>query len=467
MKIFQWLSLVVFLLSTAINGQAYTYSQQSKALLDQQTEDIRKTVEVIAEHEAALGNDIGDLSYTVSLPSQSISDLGLVLNFSKAENGFKVLSVVPGSTADKLSIKHSDYIVKVNDKSINNSNKDTLKGLFQHPENIIKIAFVSAGVYQEKNILVKYLYLPEVNLMMGENSFSPESLKRLEQLKQRIQGTLLTITEEETNLGNSMHQFSYLADIPKQTLANLGLVFNLDSNSGGYRVVDIPAGSSAESLSLEKGDLIISINHMYILQAAHNNLIDELHNLSAGQEVTLGVLVGETEHFLTTKIKAKHIPAINFTVGDTDNYSLFKYQLPSTYLTKILQKDRVNKDENSCGVVSLFKAYGNSSSSEHKDGMMLIGSKIRSVGGNGGKQGITSFTLPVGKHTFEVKTHFRKTKSIEINVKANKKYNLASFTLPNKETSRDRLSSTAIRVKGHKKFWLPIVWKETDYTCNL
>jgi len=98
---------------------------------------------------------------------------------------------------------------------------------------------------------------------------------------------------------------------------------------------------------------------------------------------------------------------------------------------------------------------------------MLIGSKVRSVGGNGGKQGTRRFVLPVGKHTFEVKTYFRKTKLIDINVKANKKYNLASFTLPNEKGSRDRLSTTAIRTKRHHKFWLPLIWKETDYACSL
>jgi len=403
----------------------------------------------------------------VTLPSQNSSKLGLVLDFSNAENGFKVLSVIPGSYADTLLIKKNDHIVKVNDKHIDTFNKDTLKNLFQHSDNITKIAFISAGILHESNVSIKAIYLPEVNLALGQNQLSSASLQLLEQLKQKIQATLLTITENETALGNDMGSFSYSAHIPKQTIANLGLVFNLDSNSGGYRIVDIPAGGSAESLPLKKGDLVISINHMYILQAAHNNLTEELNNLSPGQEVTLGILNGDTEHFLTTKVKAKQLPAINFTVGDTDTYYPFKYQLPSISLTKNLQEQSINKDENSCGLVSLHKAYGNSSSSEHKAGLMLIGSKVRSVGGNGGKQGTRRFVLPVGKHTFEVKTHFRKTKLIDINVKANKKYNLASFTLPNEKGSRDRLSTTAIRTKRHHKFWLPLIWKETDYACSL
>lgn len=469
MKIFNGLSLLVFLLSTALNVQATSYSPQSMMLLNQQTEDINKTIQLIAQHEATLGNKMTDLSYTVSLPSQSISELGLVLDFESAAKGFKVLSVTPGSYADQLLIKSNDFIVKVNDKNIDTSSKNTLKQLFQRPQKITKIAFQSAGVYHETSTLIKALYLPEVNLTIGQNNFSDKSLNSLEQLKQRIQGTLLTISESEKKLGNDMHQFSYLANIPAQTLANLGLVIALDSASRGYRVLDILVGSSGEFLTIEKGDLLISINHLYILHAAHNNLMNEFKKLSAGEEVTLGFLIDSTEYFITTKIRGQHIPAINFSVGNTESYPPFIYQLQDVSLQQ-LQKKKVTNDENACGVVSIFKSRPTITTGTQGRGVgMSLGSTmITSIDGNDGKLIKHTYSLPIGKHTIELKSKGRGKKAIVINIQANKKYELSAFFFTKYKVSGDRLKSLGIPTQSRRhRFWLPSISSVTDRVCSL
>lgn len=467
MKIFKWLSLLVFLLSTAINAKVGSDNQQSITLLAQQTEDINTTIQLIAQHEATLGNKITDLSYTISLPSRSIIELGLILDFENSEKGYKVLSVTPGSYADKLLIKSNDYIVKVNGKVINSFSKSALKKLFQQSEQITKIAFKSAGIYQEVIIKLEDFYLPEAKLTIGQDKLSAQSLKQLEQLKQRIQGTLWTIAENETALGHDMRQFSYLAEIPRKALPNLGLVIGLDSKSMGFRVIDILSGSSAESLDLEKGDLIISINHLYILHASTNGLMNVLKNLTPKQEITLGILISGTEHFITTKVKALHIPSINFSVGNTKAYPPFIYQFNDPALQYQQGNKKVVEDEGSCGIISVLKIL-----EDYRTRMPLRSAKIdpsiTSIDGNIQNFNKHTYVLPIGKHTVEITRINKGVRSFEINVQANKKYELSYFIFSKEKVSSDRLLSLGISNKYRDpSFWMPFVRQEIDKTCSL
>lgn len=462
------LVLMIFMSLSAISAQAKNYSLNSMSLLDRQTGDINKTIEAIAQHEATIGNKVTELSYTISLPSQSITELGLVLDFDNSEKGLKVLSVTPSSYADKLLIKSNDYIVKVNGEIINSSSsKLALKKLFNRPEKITEIAFKSAGIYQEVVIKLEALYLPEANLTLDQNNLSQQSLVQLEQLKQRIQGTLWTIAENEAKLGHDMRQFSYLADIPRKTLANLGLVISLDSESMGFRVLDILANSNAKYLGLEKGDLIISINHLYVLHASTNNLMNVLKNLSPDQEVTLGVLISNTEHFIKTKINTLNIPSINFSVGNIEAYPPFLYQLNKTAKENLKDKRNIISDEASCGIISIFKVrdsyFPNSPSrGQRRD------PAISSIDSNINNYPKNSYVLSTGQHTVEITRINKGVKSIEINVEANKKYELSYFTFPKEEASKERLLSLKISNKYREpKFWIPFIRQEIDNTCNL
>jgi hypothetical protein len=467
MKIFQWLSLIAFLLTTAINVQAASYNQQSITLLDQQTEDINKTIQLIVQHEATLGNEVADLSYTISLPSQTIVELGLVLDFKDSDKGFKVLSVTPGSYADKLSIKRNDYIVKINGKAIHSSSTLALKPLFQQPEKITELAFKSAGIYQEVVVKLEALYLPEANLTIGQDNLSAQSLEQLEQLKHRIQGTLWTMAENEKKLGHDMRQFSYSADIPSKILLDLGLIIGLESESMGFRVLDILAGSNAKSLGLEKGDLIISINHLYVLHASTNNLMNVLRNLTAEQAVTLGILISGTEHFITTKVRSLSMPSINFTVGNADVYSPFIYQLKNTALPIQQGSKDIVKDEDSCGIVSMFKVLETYASPGS-----VIGRKrdpyFSSIDDNIKISNKHSYVLPVGKHAIEITRRNKGFRAIEVDVQANKKYELSYFVFSKEKASQARLLSLGISNKYREpNFWLPFVRQEVDKTCSL
>ena len=148
------------------------YTPASTILLNQLQGQIRSTLLAVSDNETNAGKSMRDFHYSLSLPAQEVTYLGLVLELTNADNGYEVLSVTPGSPAEKLSIKSKDRILKINDINIDNSTSDTAVRLIHdiRPGDILKMTVKSAEGNREITTTLVGQYLPEIKLEFGTNT---------------------------------------------------------------------------------------------------------------------------------------------------------------------------------------------------------------------------------------------------------------------------------------------------------
>jgi len=444
----------MFLLTTVLVNAQSNFQQEAKTsikLLDQLVGDIEQTIMGTVNLDKGSVSVDSEKVYSIDIASKKLVSLGLVLDFEHAENGFKVLSVTPSSLAEKLLIKSNDYIVNFNGHLINESSKGKVKALFKQlkEQQEVNIVYKSEDGLHKVNTILKAMHIPAAHLSVVYHRDSDEFQHKLNKLKQKIEGTLWAVADNENNMERSMHEFSYLADIPSRTLAHLGLSLELVKNLGGFRVLSVLPGSEAEKLAIKQDDLVISLNDQYVVQLATNNLIDELGNLEPDQPIKIGLLKGNQEKVLMSTLNKQHLPAIKLTVGNISLYSPHEYQQFSNNGIAKLGNELPDQDGKACGTVTVNRARGRIS--------------ITKIDGEGGKRIWPTYKLPVGKHEIEIKiegTNFRK-KSILMDIKANKKYYLGYFPF---HTMRDELESPTVR---YSSFWLPASWKVSEQDCHL
>ena len=109
-KFFVAVVSVILSISVQANSETKQYTTESTKLLSQLQEQIRVTLLAVSNNERVAGKNMNDFHYLFSLPAQKITYLGLILELDNTDNGYEVLSVTPGSTADKLEITVTDVL---------------------------------------------------------------------------------------------------------------------------------------------------------------------------------------------------------------------------------------------------------------------------------------------------------------------------------------------------------------------
>lgn len=175
MKLYQ--SIIISLglmLSTSFHTTAdvQQYTPESAVLLNQLEGKIKGTLLAVAENENRVGNSMTGFHFSLNLPAQQISNLGLILDVDNSSNGYEVLSVTPGSTAASLAIKGGDRVLAINDIKINaSSNGDVVRRLHDlRPGEELKIALLSDGIDKEVTTRVAGQYIPEIKMEIGSDS---------------------------------------------------------------------------------------------------------------------------------------------------------------------------------------------------------------------------------------------------------------------------------------------------------
>lgn len=180
MKLYKTLiGILGLFLSSSLYANDHQYTTESEQLLEQLQGNIKGTLLAVAENEKKAGYDMANFRFSVEFPPQQMTNLGLILDVDRSAEGYKVLSVTPGSTADKLAIKSGDKILAINDVKINKANNEkTISQLNQLVAGEqIKLALNTNGNYKELSTKIAGQYIPGVKLEIGSQALAKMDTK--------------------------------------------------------------------------------------------------------------------------------------------------------------------------------------------------------------------------------------------------------------------------------------------------
>jgi hypothetical protein len=169
---------IVFCCSLLAATQSQNMTDESAELLEQLEEQIKGTLMAIAENESKVGRDMSTFYYSIEVPAQKITNLGLVLDVIHSASGYKVLSVTPGSAADRLKIKSGDQVLSINsiriDDASSNSAISELHNLI--PGDKLELTIKSEGQFREISTIVTGQLIPRIQMEFGsEEEYVDES----------------------------------------------------------------------------------------------------------------------------------------------------------------------------------------------------------------------------------------------------------------------------------------------------
>ncbi|QBY05396.1 PDZ domain-containing protein [Thalassotalea sp. HSM 43] len=157
--------------SNVLASDNYPVSTESKVLLEQLATDIQATLRLVAEKEKAAGNNVEEFQYVITKPRQEFTNLGLTVDLSNADNGFRVLSVTPGSAAQSLAIKSNDHVLAINGQPVNSANHQQAMSEFLSvkPGQTLALDIVSGNERKTVSTKLSGQYVPEFTLALGPN----------------------------------------------------------------------------------------------------------------------------------------------------------------------------------------------------------------------------------------------------------------------------------------------------------
>ena len=163
------LPTMLFTLILPSTSSALQTSEESKALIDDLLTNVQQTLLAVAKAEEKAGNNIQDLHIELALPASLSPNFGLVLEPSE-DKGLKVLSVGPESLAEHLQIQQGDYIVAINQMSLQEAGVGAVLNELQNvtPGDSIAFGIDSKGQSLALTSVVKGEYLPAFNLEIGQ-----------------------------------------------------------------------------------------------------------------------------------------------------------------------------------------------------------------------------------------------------------------------------------------------------------
>nr|WP_136252258.1 PDZ domain-containing protein [Ningiella ruwaisensis] len=283
------------------------------------------------------------------------------------------------------------------------------------------------------------------------SDLSEASEQLIKDLQNQIKVTVATIAQIERQAGKNAQDLHILIDLPAFHSSNLGLVLDLESENGGYKVLSVTPGSLADKMEIVAGDLITSVNSV---SAADDNsdAFEELQNSLPGEKLRLVLNKNGTTISHETLISGQFMPAIRLEIGKEID----------TAKSELMQDA-----EGECGAISTaFKP---------PEARRLYPAAIQRIVEDGNSKTVNDFNraprgikLAPGNYTIYLHEYIddplmtrrhrgpRSAKAIEVNVEPNSRYYLAAkflFGESFNESSGD--------------YWEPVIWKVTESPCEL
>lgn len=144
-------------------------SPESSKILEKLRKSIEHSLIAISAIEQRKGQDLRDISLNISIPSHEVVYLGMVIEPDLSKKGIKVLSVTPGSIAEKIGLRSNDLIIKVNERDIYNDSlaivSSELKRLKDGDSLILQVNRGS-DTLDLRGRVTSY-FVPQVELLIG------------------------------------------------------------------------------------------------------------------------------------------------------------------------------------------------------------------------------------------------------------------------------------------------------------
>ncbi len=162
-------TLLSALVANDIFASAHQYSEKSQVLLEQLQQDIKGTLLAIAENESKEGKSLEDFYFAIDMPASQSTNLGFILDLNDYEQGYNILSVSPGSTAERLSLKQGDRLFGLNKMKLDDKNtKNAIHQLGQITAGQeIDLEIISDGKRKKIHTQVIGQFIPSIKLEIG------------------------------------------------------------------------------------------------------------------------------------------------------------------------------------------------------------------------------------------------------------------------------------------------------------
>jgi len=172
--IFSSICLLTYPVIASADDESFSEASQLKSpearrMLESLEEQLNSTFLAIAEEERKVGNDLRSFNYSMQIPEKKQYMLGMVVDTRELQKGLRVVSVEPGSAADKVGLKLNDYIVEVDEVRITDAIEPEGLPYLLKPrvDDTLLLRVKSGNNYREVSMLVPGLYVPEMNLQVA------------------------------------------------------------------------------------------------------------------------------------------------------------------------------------------------------------------------------------------------------------------------------------------------------------
>ncbi len=164
-----FISALTSSLVKASDNKETSLSKASMDVIDELQNQIKSSLLTIAEIEKNAGNNGSNIYYAFELPEQNLINFGLVLDVENPADGFNILSVSPGSEADKLGVVAGSKLIKINDININKQTSEQSLSVLQNLAINDPVSMIVATDKETKtiNTTIKGTNLPAVKLEIG------------------------------------------------------------------------------------------------------------------------------------------------------------------------------------------------------------------------------------------------------------------------------------------------------------
>ena len=159
------------ILSLSISA-APQLTAESEVLIEQLKHQIEGTIIAIGKNEAKVGHIVEDLNLTIELPAKSEANLGILLDVDRPNEGFKILSVSPGSTAEQLELEVGTNIVSFNEMPIKDSTSARVLNQIQmlSAGDRIKFTIDNGARVNDYEATIEGRFIPDIKLEVGLQS---------------------------------------------------------------------------------------------------------------------------------------------------------------------------------------------------------------------------------------------------------------------------------------------------------
>jgi len=278
-----------------------------------------------------------------------------------------------------------------------------------------------------------------------EVELRPESQQLLSQLENKIDQTLLTITQKEASAGKNIDDLSFYIDASAQGIFDLGLIIDEVNNKSGVKVISVSPGSIADKAGIKPNEYITKINHLWVDVDNFQAVVKLLISTYSSEELTFLLVHNDTERDVIVPVDQSNVPSFSLSVGK---------KKPAVVINKKVSGDSCGRVSTSIKNGSKIKYFHHARISQINDESVLSARRHSS-------RILNHHIIPTGKHTIWLTAAVKKSgsslmKGIEIDVQTNMIYHLAA--------KYDRHQVVSIAPDKH---WTPEVWKVSKISCEL